>query len=99
MGLMVLPAIRSIVRRRRARARLLSMRDDICFLPRRADRAQHGFARPAIYLEAGRFLVGTERRTGLHPGLAVDLVGIETDTRETALHGFDVGGAQLARCR
>src|SRR5206468_10331558 len=45
----------------------------------RAHGAQHRFARPAIDLEAGGFLVGAERRTGLHAGLAVELVLVEPD--------------------
>ena len=52
------------------------------FSARRADRAQHRFARPAIHLEPGRFLVGAERGARLHPGLAVELVLVETEARE-----------------
>src|ERR1700722_17573213 len=63
---------------------------------RRTDRTQHRFARPTIHLQARLLLVGAERRAGLHSGLAVDLVGVETDAREVTLHGLDVGGAQLA---
>src|SRR5579863_472020 len=72
---------------------------DAAALPRRADRTQHRLARPAVHLQPGRFLVGAERGAGLHSGLAVDLVGIETDAHEVTLHGFDVGGAQLGRGR
>src|SRR5665213_4345748 len=64
-------------------------RPGFCFSMLRADRTQHRFARPAIDLEPGRFLVGPERRAGLHPRLAVDLVGIQTKPRELALHGLD----------
>src|SRR5262245_38740012 len=64
-----------------------------------AHRAQHRFARPAVDLEAGGFLVRAERRAGLHARLAVELVLVETDARQVALHGFDIGGAQLRRGR
>src|SRR6185312_15637724 len=41
-------------------------------------RAQHGFARPAIDLQPGGFLIRAERRTCLHARLAVELVLVET---------------------
>src|SRR6266403_1608099 len=68
-------------------------------LSRRADRTQHCFARPTIDLQSRRFLVRPERRAGLHPGLAVEFVLVETDARQVTLHGFDIGGAQLGRSR
>src|SRR5260370_13556493 len=64
-------------------------------LSRRADRTQHCFARPTIDLQSRRFLVRPERRAGLHPGLAVEFVLVETDARQVTLHGFDIGGAEL----
>src|ERR1700687_454534 len=69
------------------------------FSARGADRAQYRFARPAIDLESGRFLIRPECRARLHPRLAVHPVGIETDAREVMLHGLDIGGAQLGRSR
>src|SRR5216117_2324052 len=68
-------------------------------LAHRADRTQYRFARPAIDLQSGRFLVRAERRASLHPGLAVEFVFVETDARQVTLHGFDIGAAQLGRCR
>ena len=62
------------------------------FSTRRAHRTQHRFARPAIHLEASRFL-GAKRRARLHPGLAIQLVTIEAEVCKLALHGFDVGSA------
>src|SRR5882757_5487637 len=62
-------------------------------------RAQHRLARPAIDLQPGLLLIGTKRRAGLHPGLAVELVLVETDSRQLLLHRLDVGGAQLPRGR
>src|SRR5882762_551281 len=76
-----------------------TLRPGLCFSARGADRTQHRFARPAINLEPGRFLIGAERRARLHPRLAVELVVIETDAREVTLHGFDIGGAHLGRSR
>src|ERR1700744_5655714 len=69
------------------------------FLLSSGDRAQHRLARPAIHLQSGALLVGAERRARLHAGLAVDLVVVEADARQSALHGFDVLGAQLRRGR
>src|SRR5438067_13729 len=60
-------------------------------LPPRAHGAQHRFARPAVDLEAGGFLICAQRRAGLHAGLAVELVLVETDARQMTLHGFDIG--------
>src|SRR4051794_25310516 len=68
-------------------------------LSRRLDRAQHLFARPAIDLETCGFLVGAERSARLHTGLAVDLVLVEPDARQPALHRLDVLGSQLLRGR
>src|SRR5260370_17871164 len=68
-------------------------------LSRRTDRTQHRFTRPAIDLQSRRFLVRSERRAGLHPGLTVEFVLVETDARQVTLHGFDIGGAQLGRSR
>src|SRR5580698_2439657 len=75
------------------------LRPGFSFSARRAHRTQHRFARPAVHLEPSRFLVGTKCGTRQHSRLAVELVGIEAKPRELALHGFDVGGAQLGRCR
>src|SRR5260370_4317193 len=68
-------------------------------LSRRADRTQHRFTRPAIDLQSRRFLVRPKRRAGLHPGLAVEFVLVETDARQVPLHGFDIGGVRLGRSR
>src|SRR5260221_12954368 len=68
-------------------------------LSRRTDRTQHRFTRPAIDLQSRRFLVRSERRAGLHPGLTVECVLVETDARQVTLHGFDIGGAALGRSR
>src|ERR1700756_146324 len=57
-----------------------------CELARAFDRAQHGFARPAIDLQSRRFLIGAERRARQHASLAVELVLVETDAREVTLH-------------
>ena len=65
---------------------------------RRANRAQRCFAGPAIDLEAGGF----DRRPAPRASssrLAVQLVAIEADAREVALHRLHVGGAQLGRRR
>src|SRR4051812_26678834 len=57
-------------------------------LARRDDRAQHRFAWPAIDLQSGLLLIRSERRAGLHAGLAVKLVLVEPDARQMTLHGF-----------
>src|SRR5690242_1299479 len=67
--------------------------------PRRVDGAQYGLARPAVHLQPRRLLVGAERRAGQHARLAIDLVLVEPDAGEPALHRFDIGRAQLRRCR
>src|SRR5580693_3712212 len=82
-----------------ANARALLNVPDAAPLMRRAHRTQYRFARPAIHLQSRRFLIGAERRAGLHPGLAVELVLVEAKARELTLHRFDVGGAQLRRGR
>src|ERR1700674_2382458 len=40
---------------------------------------QHGEGRPAIELEAVRFLIGAEREPRAHAGLAVDFVHVEPE--------------------
>src|SRR3954454_2871191 len=80
-----------------SRISLCPIRATKSLLSRPAHRTQHRFARPAIDLEAGGFLVGAERRAGLHARLAVELVLVEADPRQMTLHGFDIGRAQLHR--
>src|SRR5215468_2747749 len=56
---------------------------------------EQGRRRPAVQLQAIGLLVGAKRRARQHAGLAVELVGIEAEFGEPALHRLDVGGAQL----
>src|SRR5258707_15864413 len=56
---------------------------------------EHRRGRPAIDLEPVRLLIGAERRTREHAGLAVDLVLVEAELGEGTLHRLDLGGAQL----
>src|SRR5262249_28620344 len=44
-----------------------------------ADVVEHGARGPAIEGKPVRLLIGTERRAGEHPGLAVDLVMVEAE--------------------
>src|SRR5262249_23850169 len=56
---------------------------------------EHRRGRPAIDLEPVRLLISAERRAREHAGLAVDLVLVEAELGERALHGLDLRGAQL----
>src|SRR5262249_8666349 len=56
---------------------------------------EHRRGRPAIDLEPVRLLIGSERRAREHAGLAVDLVLVEAELGERALHRLDLRGAQL----
>src|SRR5262249_51205341 len=47
---------------------------------------EHLHGGPAIELEAVCLLVGAERGSGLHAGLAVDLVGVQAVLGQVALH-------------
>src|SRR5438477_848821 len=53
--------------------------------------------RPAIDLEAIGLLIGAERGAREHAGLAVDLVLVDAEPNERALHRLDLVGAQLRR--
>src|SRR3954471_14291352 len=55
-------------------------------LAHRAHRIEHRFARPAIDLQPRGFLIRPQRGTGLHSGLAVQLVLVEADAGEMTLH-------------
>src|ERR1700726_962381 len=79
--------------------RWLAMRALSVDLLRRADRAQHRFARPAIDLEPGRFLIGSEGGARQHSRFTVELVLVEAETRQSPLHRLDIDGAQLRRRR
>src|SRR5262245_29123780 len=56
---------------------------------------EQGWRRPAVQLEAIGLLIGAKRRARQHAGLAVELVRIEAELGEPALHRLHVGGAQL----
>src|SRR5262249_47792143 len=56
---------------------------------------EHGGGRAAIQFLAPWPLVRARRRTGQHAGLAVELVAIEAEVGEPALHRLDLCGAQL----
>src|ERR1700710_1560076 len=66
---------------------------------RGAHRLQHCLAGPAVDLETGGLLIRAECCAGLHAGLAVEFILVETDPRQMALHRLYVLGAQLRRCR
>src|SRR5258705_10746206 len=51
--------------------------------------------RPAIERQLFRLLIGAERETRLHPGLAVELVAVEAERGEALLHLLELPGAQL----
>src|SRR5262249_32469655 len=53
---------------------------------------EHSGSWPTIELETVGFLVGAERRAGLHAGLAIDLVLVEPARGQSLLHRFHVGG-------
>src|SRR6266516_7465947 len=93
------PGFRGACHRARIRATRWLIRATTSTKPSapRAHRAQHRFARPAIDLEAGRFLIRAQCRTRLHARLAVELVLVETDPPQMTLHGLYIGRAKLRR--
>src|SRR5205807_9202983 len=66
-------------------------------IPRRAllHVLEHRRGRPAINLETIGLLICAERGAGEHARLAVDLVLVEAELSQRALHALDLGGAQL----
>src|SRR5260221_364765 len=63
------------------------------------DSRRPGYGGAEIGVETGGLRMGAERRAGLHPRLAVELVLVEPDPRQMTLHRLDVLGAQLRRRR
>src|SRR5262247_807770 len=56
---------------------------------------EHRRGRPAVDLDAVGLLISAERRAREHAGLAVDLVLVEAELGERALHALDLRRAQL----
>src|SRR5581483_2914881 len=54
---------------------------------------EDGSARPAIEFQTARLLIAADRGAGQHPGLAVDLVAVNPQRGEPALHLLDVAAA------
>src|SRR5579885_107429 len=56
---------------------------------------EHGGGRPAVHLEPALLLILAERGAGQHAGLAVDLVAIDAECGELALHRLDLRRLEL----